>query len=85
MQLLFTPYNKKGRDKNEQGEEVPKLQEEQEDYQSFSWDYPQERTFRVENLSNFIKEGRKEPLKYRDMTIRGLGIPPTDFTASGLA
>ena len=84
VQLLFTPYNKKGKNKNEQGDEVPN-KELEEDYQNFTWDYPQERTFRVENLSNFIKEGRKEPLKYRDMKIRGLGIPPTEFTASGLA
>lgn len=31
-----------------------------------------------------IKEGKTQALKYREMTISGLGIPPVDFTASGM-
>jgi DNA polymerase-1 len=38
----------------------------------------------VDNLSGFIKEGKKEPLKFRLMKIKGLGIPPIDYTPSGM-
>jgi hypothetical protein len=31
-----------------------------------------------------LKEGKKEPLKYRQMKIKGLGIPPIDYTVSGM-
>ena len=50
----------------------------------YKYDYPRERTFRVENLSGFVKEGNKSPLKFRDMTIKGFGIKPISFTASGM-
>jgi len=50
----------------------------------YEWFAPQSRTFRVENLSNHIKEGGKGPLKYRDMTISGLGLTPISFTAGGM-
>ncbi|EGZ27465.1 hypothetical protein PHYSODRAFT_284102 [Phytophthora sojae] len=45
---------------------------------------PAERAFEVENTEGFIEEGKQKPKKKRNMTIRGLGIPPTHFTASGL-
>ena len=31
-----------------------------------------------------MKEGKKEPLKYRHMKIKGMGIPPVDYTPSGM-
>ena len=43
------------------------------------------RTFRVENLQNHIKEGSTKALKFRDMLISGMGIPPFQFTTSGMA
>ncbi|TMW57836.1 hypothetical protein Poli38472_014439 [Pythium oligandrum] len=45
---------------------------------------PAERQFEVENTEGVIKEGKQKALKKRNITIRGLGIPPTQFTASGL-
>lgn len=38
----------------------------------------------MDNLSGFIKEGRTEPLKFRDMTLRGFGLDPISWTAGGL-
>jgi DNA polymerase-1 len=35
-------------------------------------------------MQNFVKEGKSEPLKYRLMKIKGLGIPPIDYTPSGM-
>lgn len=77
VQLLFTPYNKGGKLKNQHGTEVS---EESIADGSYEWDYPKDRQFRTENLSGFVKEGRSEPLKFRNMTISGLGLKPTDFT-----
>jgi DNA polymerase-1 len=51
---------------------------------TYTWDFPAERLFRVENVTGYIKEGRTTPLKFRDMTIKGLGIAPISFTPSGL-
>lgn len=45
---------------------------------------PLERTFEVENVEELVEPGKQKPKKKRDITIRGLGIPPTHFTASGL-
>ncbi|KAG3118228.1 DNA polymerase I [Phytophthora idaei] len=45
---------------------------------------PAERSFEVENTEGFIEEGKQKAKKKRNMIIRGLGIPPTHFTASGL-
>lgn len=45
---------------------------------------PETRTFWVENLSQEIKEGKETPLKFRDMKIKGLGIPIIEYTASGM-
>ncbi|KAF4038940.1 DNA polymerase family A [Phytophthora infestans] len=45
---------------------------------------PAERSFEVENTEGFIEEGKQKAKKKRNITIRGLGIPPTHFTASGL-
>lgn len=43
-----------------------------------------ERVFQVENTNNFIKEGAKRALKVNQMVVRGMGIKPIEFTASGL-
>ena len=51
----------------------------------YQWDYPRERIFRVENESGYIKEGNTKPLRYRDMTIVGMGLTPLTFTAGGMA
>ena len=40
-------------------------------------------SFRVENVSGFIKEGGKAPLKFRDMEIRGFGLEPISWTEKG--
>ncbi|KAG7398909.1 serine/threonine protein kinase, CMGC, dual-specificity [Phytophthora boehmeriae] len=45
---------------------------------------PEERSFEVENTEGFIEEGKQKAKKKRNITIRGLGITPTHFTASGL-
>ncbi|KAI9906221.1 hypothetical protein PsorP6_004573 [Peronosclerospora sorghi] len=45
---------------------------------------PGEREFEVENTECYIEEGKKKAKKKRNITIRGLGIPPIQFTASGL-
>ncbi len=74
-QLLFAPYNKKGKEPSEE-------QKASEDYE---WDFPESRTFRVENKSGYIKPGDSGSLKHRDMTISGLGLIPDSFTASGMA
>lgn len=72
-QLLFGPCNKKG-----------KLPPEGTDMATYEWDFPSERLFRVENTMGYIREGKTEPLKMRDMKIKGLGIPPVSFTTGGL-
>lgn len=45
---------------------------------------PAERTFEVENVEEMVEPGKQKAKKKRDITIKGLGIPPTHFTASGL-
>ncbi|CAH0477874.1 unnamed protein product [Peronospora belbahrii] len=45
---------------------------------------PAEREFEVENTEGYIEEGKQKAKKKRSITIRGLGIPSTHFTASGL-
>lgn len=45
---------------------------------------PAERAFEVENYEQIIEPGKDKPKKKRSITIRGLGIPPVSFTASGL-
>ena len=73
--MLFAPYFKEHVDQsNRNYEEL----EEKGDY------IPRIRTFRVENLSGEIKEGKEVALKYRDMSITGFGIPPLKYTPSGL-
>lgn len=43
-----------------------------------------ERSFKVENTDGYIEPGQKRAKKQRDMVIKGLGLPPTEFTDSGL-
>lgn len=45
---------------------------------------PAERTFEVENTEEMIEPGKLKAKKKRNITIKGLGIPPTHFTASGM-
>jgi len=45
---------------------------------------PQLREFTVENTANFVREGKTEPLKKRDMRVMGLGIPPISRTTTGI-
>ncbi|RLN97177.1 hypothetical protein BBJ28_00007129 [Nothophytophthora sp. Chile5] len=45
---------------------------------------PAERSFDVENSEGYIEPGKQKAKKKRTITIHGLGIPPTHFTASGL-
>ncbi len=44
---------------------------------------PEERTFKIENLEGIVEEGKKKPLKYRNLVIRGLGLTPVKFTKAG--
>ena len=39
----------------------------------------------MENESGYVKEGGTKPLRFRDMTISGLGLTPVNFTAGGMA
>ncbi|EQC28659.1 hypothetical protein SDRG_13536 [Saprolegnia diclina VS20] len=48
-----------------------------------SVDLPLEKTFDVENIEQIIEPEKKRAKKKREITIRGLGIPPIAFTASG--
>ena len=68
QQLLFAPFNKKGKPPNEHGQ----------------YEYPRVRQFRVENLIGHIRDGSAKALKYRDMDIAGFGLKPISFTASGM-
>lgn len=77
QQLLFAPFNKTKKAKKS-------FSVDDEDFKTEAWDFPQVRNFRVENLSGYIKEGRAQPLKYRDMEVRGLGLPVVDKTDGGL-
>jgi hypothetical protein len=74
QQLIFAPFNKKGK--------VPS--EYQLNDPNYEWENPAERSFIVENTNNFIKEGQKKPLKNKNMVVKGMGIKPISFTASGL-
>ncbi|CAI2379738.1 unnamed protein product [Moneuplotes crassus] len=73
--LLFAPYFK---------ENVNPTSTNFEEMMEQGNYFPRVRSFRVENLSGEIKEGREKPLKYRDMYISGFGIPPVKYTPSGL-
>lgn len=44
---------------------------------------PAERKFEVTNTDGFIEHGRSKPKKKRPIAIRGLGLPPVSYTASG--
>lgn len=74
QQLLFAPFNKKGK--------LPT--EEQLKESNYQWDFPPDRSFVVENSNNTIKEGQTRVLKKNQMIVRGMGIKIIDFTASGL-
>ncbi|CCI46021.1 unnamed protein product [Albugo candida] len=45
---------------------------------------PAERSFEVENTEQHIEPGKQKPKKKRNITIRGFGLTPISFTASGL-
>ena len=44
---------------------------------------PEERVFKVENIEGIIEEGKKKPLKHRNIKIRGLGLKPVKHTLAG--
>ncbi len=70
--MLFAPFNKKGSHGTADENGV------------LIYDYPKERTFKVENLTGIIKEGKSQALKYREMTISGFGLPVSEYTLGGL-
>ena len=45
---------------------------------------PAEREFKVENIEGIVQEGKKKPNKYRQMKIKGLGMPAINYTATGI-
>jgi hypothetical protein len=53
QQLLFAPFNKKGKLPSEEQLQDPEYQ----------WDFPSDRSFVVENSANTIKEGQTRVLK----------------------
>jgi len=65
------PKNSLGKDKSERSIDI--LNE-----------FPEEREFRVENTREIIEGDRKQPLKFRNMKIKGLGLNPPVLSASGL-
>ena len=73
--LLFAPYFKEG---------VSSQSTNYEELEAAGLYVPRIRSFHTENVSGEIKEGKETPLKYRDMTISGFGIPPLRYTPSGL-
>lgn len=75
QQLLFAPFNKKGKKQPTQ---------DQLDDPNFQWDFPQERSFVVENSTNTIKEGQTRVLKKNQMIVKGMGLKIVDYTTSGL-
>ena len=46
-------------------------------------DFPEVRAFTVPNTKGIILEGKKAPLKNREMLIKGLGINPIEYTDKG--
>ena len=44
---------------------------------------PSERIFKILNTEGIIEEGKKKPLKNRDLVIKGLGLQPIKHTATG--
>ena len=44
---------------------------------------PTERVFKVPNIEGIIEEGKKKPLKNRDLVIRGLDLKPVKYTNKG--
>ncbi len=84
QQLLFAPFvrkniEKKGRDlmrrmieeldntEENEGKEEKKVNKIHD-----AKDFPEERTFKVLNTLGSLKDGRKKPNKFCDMTIKGL-------------
>lgn len=65
------PKNSLGKDKSERSIDI--LNE-----------FPEEREFRVENTREITEGDRKQPLKFRNMKIKGLGLKPPVLSASGL-
>jgi DNA polymerase-1 len=47
--------------------------------------FPESRAFKVENTEGLIEEGKDKPKKYREMTIKGLGMTAPKYTATGQA
>ena len=77
QQLLFAPFNKTKKAKTS-------FARDEDDTPTETWQFPLIRKFRVENQSGFVKDGRNSPLKYRDMEVKGLGLPFVDKTDGGL-
>lgn len=46
-------------------------------------EFPEDRIFKVEKLGGYEYE-EDDSKKYRTMSIKGLGIPPLEYTAQGL-
>ena len=46
--------------------------------------FPEVREFKVENFRGIVEENKKAPLKFRTMKVKGMGIKPEVFSASGL-
>ena len=64
---------------------MEKAVEEEEKQEEVVWDVPKEKIFKVENKSGYCKPGKVAALKFRDMTIVGMGLKPFSFTPAGTA
>ncbi len=99
QQLFFAPFERKQIEKkkynfNEDDEElISNLENPEYDDPTpaikpnkihDSLTFPLERTFKVPNTLGTILPNRKIPNKFTQMTIKGLGMPIIDVTASGL-
>lgn len=71
-------------------EEMEEDEDEEEKMQLFTRTlkvqekFPIEKSFKVLNTSGLIEEGKTQAKKFREMTIKGLGIPSLVLTATGL-
>lgn len=91
QQLLFAPFKRSDRKIIPKTEEEEEIEEEDEDdpmkikrVMKEVNDFPLERAFKVEKLPDHDYGDASTKLKFRNMTIKGLGIPPVKLNATGL-
>ena len=88
--MLYAPFKRSKKKIVKIEEEVEEVEEEDDDplkivrvYKEVN-DFPLERAFKVEKLVDHDYGEDNSKLKFRNMVIRGLGIPPTRLNISGI-